>query len=173
MIDFQWTISSPDPAIVNDFYAARWSGTIRSPKSGAFKIGLQGNDGFRLYIDDKLVIERWVKQSYHADVVDFTFEKDRAYRLRVEFFEPVGNGQIKLIWNMPVNEDSNKGIEEAVAVCQESRCCRDRSGHSRGRISGSRVVVVARTSGSVDSTNCGNRKASGCGFSWRQCDHDE
>jgi beta-glucosidase len=119
-IDFQWTISSPDPSIVNDFYSARWRGTIRSPKSGTFKIGLQGNDGFRLYIDDKLVIDRWVKQSYHVDVVDFTFQKDRAYRLRVEFFEPVGNGQLKLIWNVPVTQNWAKGIDEAVALAKKA-----------------------------------------------------
>lgn len=119
-IDFNWTISSPDPAIKNDFYSARWNGVIRSPKTGTFKIGLQGNDGYRLYIEDKLAIDRWEKQSYHTDVIDFKFEKDRAYRFRVEFFEPVGNGQIQLVWNVPVDQDWKKGIEEAVAVAKKA-----------------------------------------------------
>lgn len=119
-IDFHWTLSSPDPRIRNGFYSARWTGQIHSPQSGNFKIGLEGNDGFRLYLNNQLVIDRWSKQSYHQELVNFVFEKDKRYDIRVEFFEPIGNAHLKLLWNVGVKEDWQEKISEAVRVAKKA-----------------------------------------------------
>lgn len=119
-IDFNWTLYSPDPKVRNGFYSARWTGKIKSPQTGLAKIGLEGNDGFRLYVDGKLLIDNWKKQSYRAVLRDFSFEKDKEYDLRVEFFEPIGNAHIKLIWNVGVGNAWQKKIEEAVKVVANS-----------------------------------------------------
>lgn len=119
-IDFLWTLSSPDEAVRKDFYSIRWTGKIRSPRSGTFKIGMDGDDGFRLYLDNKLLIDNWKKQTYSTELVDFNFEKDRDYDIRIEFFEPVGNARLKLIWNVDVTGDEKKNIAEAVSVARKS-----------------------------------------------------
>ncbi|MDR3712943.1 MAG: glycoside hydrolase family 3 N-terminal domain-containing protein [Puia sp.] len=119
-LNFGWTLFSPDPSINNDFYSARWTGTLRSPVNGRFKIGLDGNDGYRLYIDDELVVDRWLKQTYSTRLTDFDFEKDRPYNIRVEFFEPSGNAHIRLIWNVGVENDWATRIHEAVATAAHS-----------------------------------------------------
>ncbi|MBS1935689.1 MAG: glycoside hydrolase family 3 C-terminal domain-containing protein, partial [Bacteroidetes bacterium] len=54
-VNFQWTLSSPDHSIAKDFYSARWTGKIHPPKSGNYKIGLDGDDGYRLFINNKLI----------------------------------------------------------------------------------------------------------------------
>lgn len=120
VIDFNWTLYSPDPKIGNGFYSTRWTGKIRSPLTGVVKIGLAGNDGFRLYLDGKLMIDNWRKQSYRILLSDFFFEKEKEYDLRVEFFEPIGNAHIKLIWDVDVENDWQKKIEEAVTVARNS-----------------------------------------------------
>jgi beta-glucosidase len=113
-INFLWTLSSPDPVIVNDFYSARWTGKIKSPMAGRFKIGLEGNDGFRLYINDVLLIDNWKKQTYSTILKEFNFEKDKTYSIRVEFFESVGNAHLKLIWNAMIDNGWEKSLDEAV-----------------------------------------------------------
>jgi beta-glucosidase len=115
-----WTLFSPDPAINNDFYSVRWTGQLLSPASGHFKIGLDGNDGFRLYIDGQLVIDNWSKQTYSTRLADFLFKKDKSYDIRVEFFEPSGNAHLKLIWNFGVANDWEIKIREAVATVNQA-----------------------------------------------------
>lgn len=119
-IDFHWTLYSPDKAINNGFYSVRWSGQIQAPENGSFKIGLEGNDGFRLYLEDKLIIDRWGKQSYSTSLVDYSFEKDKKYNIRIEFYEPVGNAHIKLIWNVGVSNDWQVKIDEAVNIAKQA-----------------------------------------------------
>ena len=119
-IDFHWTLYAPDPAINVDFYSVRWTGKLTAPATGTFKIGLEGNDGYRLYINNKIIIDNRKKQTYKTTVADYLFEKGKSYDIRIEFFEPVGNATIKLIWNVGVANDWKKKIQEAVAAAKQS-----------------------------------------------------
>ncbi|MBS1669461.1 MAG: glycoside hydrolase family 3 C-terminal domain-containing protein [Bacteroidetes bacterium] len=119
-INFQWTLFSPDPAVDLDFYSVRWTGKLRSPLTGHFKIGLDGNDGYRLYINNKLLVDHWSKQSYHTLLQDFFFEENKEYDIRVEFYEPVGNAHIKLIWNQGITDETEKKIKEAVEAAKQA-----------------------------------------------------
>lgn len=118
-INFDWTLYGPGKEVTKDFYSVQWIGNITSPESGQFKIGLQGNDGFRLYIDNKLVLDKWIKQSYSTTMVDFQFEKDKTYAIRIEFTEPVGNAHIKLVWNIGVRNEWESKIREAVSLAKK------------------------------------------------------
>lgn len=119
-IDFHWTLFSPHPQLPNDFYSVRWTGNVRSPQSGKHKIGLEGNDGFRLYINNQLMIDQWDKQSYHTKMVDMYFEKERDYAIRIEFKETNGNAHIKLVWNVGVENKNETEIKNAVKLATES-----------------------------------------------------
>jgi beta-glucosidase len=113
-------LSSPDRSLPSDFYSARWTGKIKAPVNGNVKIGLDGNDGFRLFLNNKLVIDNWKKQTYSTILTDFQFEKDKYYDIKMEFFEPVGNARLKLIWNVGVQNDWDKKIEAAVATAKQA-----------------------------------------------------
>ena len=119
-INFLWTLSSPDRKIPKDFYSARWTGKIHAPKSGTFKIGIDANDGFRLYLNNKLLIDNWKKQTYNTILVDYYFVKDKDYDIKIEFFEPVGNARLKLIWTAEVANDWKRKIDSAVASANRS-----------------------------------------------------
>jgi beta-glucosidase len=119
-INFGWTLYSPDPKINYDSYSVRWSGKIKSPVAGKFKIGIEGNDGYRLYLNNKLVIDNWKSQTFSTRLAEVGFEKDEAYDIRVEFFESQGYARFKLIWNVGVPNDWQKKIDEAVAAAKSS-----------------------------------------------------
>lgn len=119
-IKFQWTLFSPDPEkLTYDFYSVRWTGKVKSPESGTFKIGIDGNDGYRLYIDGKLIIDNWVKRTREVKLADFKFTKDKEYDIRIEFYEPVGNAWFNLVWSIGAVDQSLE-ISKAVELAKNS-----------------------------------------------------
>lgn len=118
-IQFQWTLFSPDPEKINyDFYSVRWKGELVPDTSGFRKIGIDGNDGYRLYIDEKLVLDNWVKRGREIKTVDFFFEAGKSYDLRIDYHEPAGNAWFRLIWD--VVDDETAEMEKAVRLAQNS-----------------------------------------------------
>lgn len=120
-IQFQWTLFSPDPTKLSyDFYSVRWTGKIKAPESGTFKIGIDGNDGYRLYINGNMVIDNWVKCSKQTILADYYFDKNKEYDLRVEFYEPTGNAWFNLVWDVGVKNNQHAEIDKAVAIAAQS-----------------------------------------------------
>ena len=118
-IDFHSTFNSPARGVKNDFYSVRWKGILLSPVTGEFKIGLDGDDGYRLYVNEKLIIDNWQKQTYTTFLVDYSFEKNKEYNIRIEFYEPAGNGKLKLIWNVGADNYWQKKINAAVDAAKK------------------------------------------------------
>ena len=120
-LQFQWTLFSPDPNVLPyDFYSVRWTGKLKAPATGKFKIGVDGNDGYRIYIDGKLVVDNWTKLTKQAILKDFAFEKGRSYDIRVEYYEPAGNAFFSLVWSAGVKNTEASDISNAVKVAAQS-----------------------------------------------------
>ncbi|MGD9549093.1 MAG: glycoside hydrolase family 3 C-terminal domain-containing protein [Candidatus Krumholzibacteriia bacterium] len=120
-IDFRWTLASPDPdRLASDFYSVRWTGVLTGPVTGPVRIGLEGDDGFRLYLDDDLVIDRRRKVSHRTETVGLACEEGRRYNLRIEFNEPGGNGRIRLVWDHGGAPDEDRSLKEAVDLAAGS-----------------------------------------------------
>ncbi len=117
---FSWTLFSPHEDLPYDWFSVRWNGKIKGPKNGPVTIGIEGNDGYRIYLDGKLFIDNWKKQSYNTIVKPFEFEKDKEYDIRIEFFESAGNSKIKLVWDAGVEQDYQARINKAVTAAKNA-----------------------------------------------------
>jgi beta-glucosidase len=120
MVDFAWTLNGPAPGIPRDWYAVRWTGSITVPTGGVRHIGVDGSDGYRLYLDGQLVIDDWRKVSHRALLAPVTFAPGSTHALALEFFETTGNGRVKLVWDAGVPDDWRTWIDSAVAVARAS-----------------------------------------------------
>lgn len=119
-VNFQWTLYSPDPAVNYDFFSVRWTGNIQSPQTGRYKIGVDGNEGYRLFVDGRLLIDAWNKQSYSTTLADFYFVQGKRYSLKIEYREPSGNARFNLVWNAVVKDSSAMKMAEAVRIASQS-----------------------------------------------------
>lgn len=119
-IDFQWTFMPPIEKIPTSFYSVRWTGELHVPATGEYSLAIEGNDGFRLYVDDVCVIDQWDKQSYHRRSVTRTLTAGQSYPIRIEFREPVGNARIRFLWKTAAADSSQRLIDEAVATAREA-----------------------------------------------------
>ncbi|MBP7512897.1 MAG: glycoside hydrolase family 3 C-terminal domain-containing protein [Flavobacteriales bacterium] len=120
-IDFQWTLFGPAPGIPYDHFAVRWDGVITPLRSGTFSIGIEGNDGYRLYMDDKLVIDRWEDQGFRTTLVPHDFKKGKHCDLHIEYRERSGNARFKLIWDADIDlVEQERRMKEAVDLAKRS-----------------------------------------------------
>ena len=101
-IDFDWGYGgeqdpgnpgSPKPGVVQlDKWSARWTGQFKSPGDGWYEIGLQSDNGVRMYLDGKKVLDYWIDSKPEKfKTIRYAFEAGRLYDLTVEFYENIGS----------------------------------------------------------------------------------
>jgi beta-glucosidase len=119
-MDFRWTLNSPGRGIPFDWYSARWTGSLMAPAAGVRRIGVEGNDGYRLFLDGRVVIDNWRKQSYGTRTVEVALAPSSTHDIRLEYFESTGNARLKLVWDAGVVDDGVAKIDAAVALARQS-----------------------------------------------------
>ena len=119
-IDMRWTISSPARGIPLDWYSARWTGRVRVPERGVRRLAVEGNDGYRLWIDGRLTIDNWRKLSYRTTSIDLVWPPGSVHDLRMEYFESSGNARVRLLWDAGPRDDTRERIDSAVALARAS-----------------------------------------------------
>jgi beta-glucosidase len=119
-LEFRWTLNAPAREIPFDWYSVRWTGTLTIPRGGVRRIAVEGNDGYRLYLDGRLLIDQWRKQSYGTRVANLRLAPGSRHRLRLEYFESTGNARVKLLWDAGVVNDWRARLAGAVALAQRS-----------------------------------------------------
>jgi beta-glucosidase len=117
-INFEWAMGSPDPRIPPDEFSVRWTGKLVPKESGLYRFGASTDDGLRLYLDGKLLIDSWYDRGATLDVVELRLEAGRAYDLKIEYYENSGWAYAGLVWNR--KDAANPLLQEAVQVAKAS-----------------------------------------------------
>ena len=96
-VDWLWGFDAPDPDVPKDNFSARWTGWLKAPRPGRYKIIAVADDGVRLWLDGQLVINAWKGQlpSRYTAEVDLT---GKARTLKLEYFEVARSSIISLRW---------------------------------------------------------------------------
>ncbi|WP_328916068.1 MULTISPECIES: glycoside hydrolase family 3 C-terminal domain-containing protein [unclassified Streptomyces] len=116
-IDFDWVLGSPDPSIPVDGFSARWTGTVTAPATAAYTFSATSDDGSRIYLDDKLIVDNW--SDHAASTVKSTpvqLTAGQPHALRVEFYDNAQNASVSVGWTAPgVPDPSLTAAAEAAA----------------------------------------------------------
>jgi len=121
-LDFAWEEEAPGPGVPKDEFSVRWNGVLRPPQSGTYQLGISSDDGFRLYIDGKLVVEDWTRHSLSTRTAPIDLKAGRDYRLRVEYFQNRWSAIAQLVWQLPGTDQRKEALEtarkaDAVLLC--------------------------------------------------------
>jgi alpha-D-xyloside xylohydrolase len=101
-IDFDWNDGISRPKGVNEhYYSIRFSGEIEAKESGLFTFLTTSNDGIRVVIDEKIIIENWTPHGATVDTGVIELEANKKYKIRVEYFQTLGGAITKLAWIKP------------------------------------------------------------------------
>jgi hypothetical protein len=100
-INYPWDGKPPAPGLPAEFFSARLSAWIKPPVSGQYTLTLDHDDGARLWIDGRPVIDDWVMG---ARAQSATVELSAVYHdLRVEYEQGRGPSRLKLSWTTPTD----------------------------------------------------------------------
>jgi len=103
-LNYDW-VNSPYPEVNPDQFSARFTGTMKARHSGRHTVELTTDDGTRLYINNKLVIDSWVDRGATTDKYDFNLEYGETCDIRIEYFDRGGSATAKLRIAEPIEPD--------------------------------------------------------------------
>jgi hypothetical protein len=85
-----------------DDVTVRWTGRIEPESSETYRFSMIGDNGFRLWVDGRLIIDNWVDNWDIEQVGEpISLEAGHRYDIKVEYFEHVGGSNLRLRWESP------------------------------------------------------------------------
>ncbi|MDP2337361.1 MAG: glycoside hydrolase family 3 C-terminal domain-containing protein [Bacteroidota bacterium] len=128
LIDYDWgfgdgsdpgKLGSPDPKIVKlNQWSARWTGKFKSPGDGWYEIGVAADNGVRLYLNGKMILDCWVdSRPSKFKMAQVELKAGQLYDLKVEFYENMGSCLCKL--GIAPFDKGNK-LESAVELAKKN-----------------------------------------------------
>jgi len=96
-IDFIWGSDSPVPDLPQDNFSIRWSRDW-SFERGLYRFHLAVDDGARLWLDGRLIIDTWRDGDARELTADYALDEG-PHHLQLEYFERTGHAEIGLWWD--------------------------------------------------------------------------
>jgi beta-glucosidase len=112
-VDFNWSDSAPRQDFDDDNFAVRWTGVLVPPVTGKYALGGWGFNGFRIHLEDELLVRfngRHHPRKTHKIV---ELEKGQPYRIKIEFFESSEDAHVQLLWSVPGKDYESEAVEKA------------------------------------------------------------
>ncbi len=100
-IQFDWNTDSPGAGIPRTTFSARWTGTLTAPVTGHYTLSLAADDGCRLYLDGKTLIDHWFESAGAPVSVEVALVAGHTYALKLEYFQAAGKAFAQFNWTVP------------------------------------------------------------------------
>jgi len=94
-VDFNWGPGSPAASLPADNFSCRWTRTLKLKKS-TYRFYARVDDGIRLWVDDKLLIDQWHDAAGKLYAGDVSL-KEGEHAVKVEYYEHGGGARIE-VW---------------------------------------------------------------------------
>ncbi len=116
---FNWGNGGPICDFAGDNFSARWTRAFNFP-AGTYRFTTRTDDGVRLWVDNVLLIDKWVPQSPTVWMADRTLTSGN-HTVRMEYFESGGGATAQLSW--PVVSTTVCGNLTSSTSCNANAAC--------------------------------------------------
>jgi beta-glucosidase len=121
VINFNWDKVVPVPGLQRDNFAVRWSGSFVPPAAGDYRLGVRMNycyscqnaEGFKLYLDGKLLAESATAERRALIDAPVHFDNTQPHAIRLEYFHGSGTAGIDLTWQAPAEALRAEALDAA------------------------------------------------------------
>lgn len=138
-VDLDWGDANPVPGLPVLHFSARWTGELVAPESGDYVLGVRGDDGFRLFVRGKKVIDDWSVHPPKTQTYTLALKAGQAVPISLEFFQAEGGAEVHLLWQRPTKKlftDALDAAKNADAIIYVGGISEDQEseGHDRDTI---------------------------------------
>lgn len=83
-------------------FSARWTGLVKAPSTGKYRFKVRADDGFRLYLDGRLVMDFWSDQNETERLTGYyDYTANQLVKVWLEYFNGSKRGTIEFSWETP------------------------------------------------------------------------
>ena len=135
-IDNDWAANSPTTGLPVDNFSVRWEGFVNAPVTGIYTFSVTGDDGIRLWLNNQLIVDKWIDQSATTYTAKVVFIKGQSVAIKMEYYEKGGQAVAKLAWTVPTLASQIIAFEpcpiapQPVAEFDADKCYRITARHS-------------------------------------------
>lgn len=98
-INFDWgNRGLPVDGVAHNNFSVRWSGKIQPLYSGTYTLKTVSDDGIRLWINGRLLIDDFNVHSDKIDTCKIDFIAGQMYDIRIDYFQESGFARAELYW---------------------------------------------------------------------------
>lgn len=101
IVNFNWGLGSPATSMSGDNYSIRWTGFVEAPSSGNYTFTTNTDDGVRLWVGGKLLIDKWVPQPPTDWTGTLSLTAGEKVAVVMEYYEIAGGALASLSWEGP------------------------------------------------------------------------
>ncbi|GEM_PF-24697 len=100
-INFEPANQAPDPFLPKSPLSIRWSGKLRPTVSGRYVFSLMSDEGVRMSLDGKMLIDSWGGHAVQTDTAVVDLVAGQTYDLRTEYWDNRDYAVCRLQWRVP------------------------------------------------------------------------
>ncbi len=112
-INFYWESGSPSPELPDDNFSIRWTGYIVPPVTGTYQIGCWGMPTLEVWFEDEKILSHNSEHSAFHHEKEVKMKAGKKYKIVYEYKNWYGDGDAKLLWNMPNPNMQDEAVELA------------------------------------------------------------
>jgi beta-glucosidase len=117
-VSFDWGQASPREGFPQTEFSVRWTGTLEVTAGGTYEIGVTADDGFRLELDGRTLVEDWTDHAATTRTKAVDLVAGKAYSVKIEYYQGPGGAEARFVWSPP--RRPGQALDEAEEAARSS-----------------------------------------------------
>jgi len=125
-VEVDWHEGAPRQTMNPNDFGVRWTGTLRPPATGTYRLGVTTTMRVEVTLDDSIIVHTGYPQRDDefpdprlAQSEPIRLEAGHAYRIKVDAHESYGEAELELVWSTPtasLEADAVAAAKQADAI---------------------------------------------------------
>ncbi|MCC3151747.1 PA14 domain-containing protein [Hymenobacter sp. BT770] len=100
-LNFNWGQQPPAAGMPSENFSVRWTGWLVPPTSGRYVFYVTVDDGIRIWVNDKLILNEWRGQPVSNYTAAVALKANEPYRLRIDYCQYSMDTRAVVTWDRP------------------------------------------------------------------------